>query len=169
MILSDQAWAVSKLFLDIANEHAPIKQFHIRGGHVSYMTPEWRRAIRHRNRLWNKYMKFKTEVTWSAYKRQRNLCTSLRRKAITGYFRQKTDNLSSNPKEFWKLFGPLFNSKQRGTNDITLLEHDVFITDKQRIANIFNQFFTHLLIIFLNLIHLCITIVSEPLLALLYI
>ena len=42
----DQAWAFSKLFLDTANEHAPIKQFHIRGGQLPYMTPEWRRAIR---------------------------------------------------------------------------------------------------------------------------
>ena len=73
----------SKLFLEIANEHAPIKQFHIRGGQVPYMTPEWRRAIRHRNRLWNKYRNLKTEIGWSAYKRQRKLCTSLRRKTIT--------------------------------------------------------------------------------------
>ena len=141
--IDDQAWAFTKLFSDIANEHAPIKQFHIRGGQLPYMTPEWRRAIRHRNRLWNIYRKSKTEPNWLAYKRQRNLCTSLRRKAITGYFRYKTNNLSSDPREFWKLFGPLFSSKQRGTNDITLLEDDVFITDKQRIAHIFNQFFTH--------------------------
>ena len=136
--IDGKAWAFSKLFLDIANEHAPIKQFHIRGGQVPYMTPEWRSAIRHKNRLWNKYRNLKTEVSWLAYKRQRNFCKSLRRKAITGYFHHKMNNLSSSPKEFWKLFGPLFNSKQRGTNDtcITLLEHDVFITDKQRIANI---------------------------------
>ncbi|PFX22317.1 putative RNA-directed DNA polymerase from transposon X-element [Stylophora pistillata] len=44
--VDDHAWAFGKLFLDIANEHAPIKQFHIRGGQVPYMTPEWRRAIR---------------------------------------------------------------------------------------------------------------------------
>ena len=46
------------------------------------------------DRLWNKYRKLKTEANWLAYKRQRNLCTSLRRKAITGYFRNKTNNLS---------------------------------------------------------------------------
>ena len=84
--IDDQAWAFSKLFLDIANEHAPIEQFHIHGGQLPDMTPEWRRAIRHRNRLWSKCRKLKTEANWLAYKRKRNLCTSLRRKAITGYF-----------------------------------------------------------------------------------
>ena len=81
-------------------------------GQLPYITPEWRRAIRHRNRLWKKYRKLKTEANLLAYKRQRNLCTSLRRKAITGYFYYKTNNLSSNPKEFWKLFRPLFSSKK---------------------------------------------------------
>ena len=42
----DQALAFSELFLDIANEHAPIKQFHIHGAQVPYMTSEWRHAIR---------------------------------------------------------------------------------------------------------------------------
>lgn len=52
--VSDQAWAFSKLFTDAIETHAPLKQFHLKGGHVPYMTPQWCRAIRHRNRLWHK-------------------------------------------------------------------------------------------------------------------
>ena len=53
--VDDQAWAFTKLLTDVIDIHAPVKQFHVRGGHVPYMTPQWRRAIRHRNRLWKKY------------------------------------------------------------------------------------------------------------------
>ena len=48
--VDDQAWALTKLLTDVIDMHAPVNQFHIRGGHVPYMTPQWRRAIRHRNR-----------------------------------------------------------------------------------------------------------------------
>ena len=53
--VSDQAWAFDKLFTDVINTYVPIKQFHLRGGHVPYLTPQWRKAIRHRNNLWRKY------------------------------------------------------------------------------------------------------------------
>jgi len=49
--VDDQVWAFHHLFNNVVCEHAPVKRFHIRGGHVPYMTPEWRRAIRLRNRL----------------------------------------------------------------------------------------------------------------------
>ena len=45
-------YAVEQLFLSVLNEHAPIKQTMIRGNQVPYMTEQWRRAIRHRNKLW---------------------------------------------------------------------------------------------------------------------
>ena len=60
----DQAWAFQKLLTGVIDEHAPIKTFHIRGGHVPYMTPAWRKAIRHRNRLWNKHKKLQTTENW---------------------------------------------------------------------------------------------------------
>ena len=75
--VDDQVWAFHHLFNNVVSEHAPVKRFHIRGGHVPYMTPEWRRAIRLRNRLWKKYMRQHSESSCSDYKKQRNVCTSL--------------------------------------------------------------------------------------------
>lgn len=58
--VNDQARAFAKLLTDVTDVHATVNQFHVRGGHVQpvpymYKTPQWRRAIRHRNRLWKKY------------------------------------------------------------------------------------------------------------------
>ncbi|KAK2552314.1 hypothetical protein P5673_026629 [Acropora cervicornis] len=66
----ESVWAFHHLFNNVVSEHAPVKRFHIRGGHVPYMTPEWRRAIRLRNRLWKKYMRQHSESSWSDYKKQ---------------------------------------------------------------------------------------------------
>ena len=40
------------------------------------MTPRWRRAIRHRNRLRKKYNLDPNTINWNTDKRQRNYCTS---------------------------------------------------------------------------------------------
>ena len=136
--IDDQAFV--KLFDEVVNEHTPIRQ-HTRGGQVPYMTPEWRCAIHHRNRLWKKCMTLRTNENLLAYKNLRNLCTLLRRRAIKSYYSTKTDNLSSNPRDFWRVFSPLFKSWGGGTNDIFLQENGLPIGDKQQMANVFNDFF----------------------------
>ena len=40
------------MYTEILNEHAPLKQAVIRRNQVPYMTEEWRKEIRYRNKLW---------------------------------------------------------------------------------------------------------------------
>ena len=89
--VDDQVWAFEKLFNEIANDHTPIKRFRIRDSRME--------AIRLRNRLWQKYLKQRTETLWLDYKKQRNVCTSLRRKAIAGYFHNKANVSEAKPQE----------------------------------------------------------------------
>ena len=112
--------------------------------HVPYMTPQWRRAIRHRNRLWHKYRQNRNITNWTLYKKQRNLCTTLGRKAIVQYFQHKADGCSTKPKHFWNFFGSLFHSRKGLANDIVLRENDEFVTDKLTIANLFNDYFVNI-------------------------
>lgn len=42
--VNDQAWAYNWLFSQDVKDHGPLKQFHIGGGHVPYMTAQLRRA-----------------------------------------------------------------------------------------------------------------------------
>ena len=53
--VNDQAWVYNWLFPQDVKDHRLLKQFHIRGGHVPYMTAQLPRALRHRSRLRNKY------------------------------------------------------------------------------------------------------------------
>jgi len=49
--VDDKIDAFESLYLDILDEHAPLKQVHVRGNQIPYMTEQWRKAIRHRDRL----------------------------------------------------------------------------------------------------------------------
>jgi len=44
--VDDKLFAFESLYLDIINEHAPIKKFHARGNQVPFMTEQWRKSIR---------------------------------------------------------------------------------------------------------------------------
>ena len=130
-------------YLDILDEHAPLKHSHIRGKQVPYMTEEWRKAIRHRNKLWKIFTRERTDENYEKYKCQRNTCTSLRRKAIREHFKRKSSE-PENPREFWSAYRPFLNSKAKQANDIILKENDIVISDKKDIADLFNNHFVQI-------------------------
>ena len=53
--VDDKLFAFESLYLDIINEFAPVKNFHVRGNQVPFVTEEWRKSIRQRNKLWKKF------------------------------------------------------------------------------------------------------------------
>ena len=96
-----------------------------------------------RRSLWKCFIRERTDTNHELYKRQRNICTSLRRKAIKTFFDKKSE--SENPREFWDTYRPfLYSRKSTQANDIILKENDVVITDKKQIAELFNSYFVNI-------------------------
>ena len=106
------------MYLDILKEHAPQKQAHIRGNQIPFMNEQWRKAIRHPNK---KFTYQRTDANYAEYKKQRNKCTSIRRKAIKDHFKNKSG--TNNPRAFWEAYRPFMHSRSsKHVNDITLIE-----------------------------------------------
>ena len=78
-------------FSAIIDKHAPIKQNVLRGNDAPFMNKELRKAIYHRSKLKNYYNKNRTEESKLNYKKQRNKCVKLRKKAIKLYFKTITN------------------------------------------------------------------------------
>ena len=128
----------------ILNKHAPQKQAHIRGNQIPFMNEQWRKAIRHRNKLWKKFTHQRTDANYAEYKKQRNKCTSIRPKAIKDHFKNKSE--TDDPRAFWEAYRPFMHSRSsKQANDITLIENDVVITDKKELAELFNNYFVHII------------------------
>lgn len=142
--VDDKLFVFETLFTEVLGDHAPLKQFHVRDNQVPYMTEEWQKVICYRNRLWRKFTKDRTDSNYQLYKAQRNKCTSLKRKAIKGFFSKKVTQ-SENPREFWEAYRPFLHSKNsKQANDIILQENDVVFTDKKQVAELFNEHFVHI-------------------------
>ena len=95
------------------------------------MTKELSKAIMTRSRLRNIYNHNKTAENWELFRRQRNLCVTLRRKSIRNYFAGISQRESVKSTTFWRAIRPFLNSKDGLNND--------------RIAEIFNELYINIL------------------------
>ena len=87
-------------FLSVLNKHAPIKHKYIRVNNSSYMTKSLRKEIMFPSRRRNKFLKTKTEESKQLYKKQRNLCVTLLRKAKRNYFSELDNGILKDNRKF---------------------------------------------------------------------
>ena len=110
------------------------------------MTPELLEAIRKRIKLKRLYNKSKCLLDWDRYKIQRNVASSLRRKAVSNYFRTTAANAKGNPQKFWQTVKPFMHSKKNISRDsIHLKEGDSLVVNKLEVAQIFSAHFSSFL------------------------
>ena len=137
--------SLTKTFLTIVNKHAPLKKKIVRGNQAPFMTKEFQKAIYTRSRLKNKMNKNPTEKNIRAYKRQRNLCVSLRRKNIKSFLNNVTKMGIITNKNFWTFIKPFLTNKGFLENkDITLIEGNKIITSERQLAKIFNEHYLNI-------------------------
>ncbi len=73
---------LTSTFQDILEKNAPSKSKLLHGNTAPFMTPDLRKVIYTRSRLKNRFNKNPTKENEASYKKQRNKCVSLRKKAI---------------------------------------------------------------------------------------
>ena len=118
-------------FSKILDKHAPIKHKIVRGNNAEFMNRELQKAIMKRSRLKNKFNRCKSNANWEEFRKQRNLCTRIKRKAKISHFENLCKNPSSN--EFWKTVKPFITDKGHYTSeDYMLEENDDLIKDDKK-------------------------------------
>ena len=131
-------------FLNVLNNHAPLKKKFIRANHVPYMTkPLQTKAIMKRSQLENKYLRNSSNLNRTKYKKQKNFCSRLYKKERKKFY-SKLDikNLTDN-KQFWKTMKPFLSDKCNNASKISLVHKNNVISEDQELVNTFNDFFEH--------------------------
>ena len=136
---------LSDNFSKLVVRHAPLNKKIQRGNHAPFVSKEMRKAIYTRSRLRNTFSKNPSEENEIKYKRQRNLCVSLRRKAIK-YFSNITSKAIVTNKEIWKTIRPFLTNKGCLKNsDIMLMNDDEMVTDDETLAKTFNEHYINII------------------------
>ena len=92
-----------------------------------------------RSRLRNKFFRDRTETSKKEYKKQRNVCVNLLKKAKKDHFA----NFDVNCK-FWQNVKSLFSNKVEAKTTIKLIENDEMVDNEIKIAKIFNEYFVNI-------------------------
>ena len=92
-----------------------------RANHSKFVTKELNKAIMLRSKLRKKFLKDRTKESRYKYKKQRNVCAYLLKKAKKNHENIDISNLTDSNK-FWKMVKPIFGSKIKSKNSITLVE-----------------------------------------------
>ena len=123
------------------NKSAPMKKKFIRANNSPFMNKKLHQAIMTRSRYKNRYNKNPTTENEMKYKKQRNICVNLLKKAKRTYYNNLDIKILNDNREFWKNVKPLFTNKQIRLSKAILIENDVTITNDESIAEVFNDFF----------------------------
>ena len=76
------------IFIEILNKHAPMKQKYLRANQRRFMIENLHKAIMKHSRLRNKFLSGRTEMSRKEYKKQRNFCVKLLKRAKIRTFRK---------------------------------------------------------------------------------
>ena len=110
-----------------------------------FMTKALRKENMHRTKLRNRYYNdHRTEENLKAYKKQRNKCVKLLRKAKFDYYGNIDLGDLTDIHNFWETVKPLFSDKVQVNSSVTLLENGKMVSKDSEIAEIFNNYFANI-------------------------
>ena len=128
----------------VLNRHAPLKKKYVRANDGPFMTKALRKSIMLRTQLRNKYNKERSQSNLNTFRKQRNKCVKLLRKAKFEYYKNLNLKDISDNRKFWKTVKPIFSDKVQMNSSITLNEDGKILTNELEIAEVFNNFFINI-------------------------
>ena len=67
----------TRIFQNVLNKHAPLKQKKLRGNHASFMVEDLSKAIMNKSKTRNRYLKWPSRENFLTMKSAKNLCNNL--------------------------------------------------------------------------------------------
>ena len=131
------------ILYSVLNKHAPIKNKYLRANDSPFITKDLRKLIMNRSRFKNVYIKNKTAENRENYRKLRNECVKMTKKAKKEYFNNINIKSLNDNKRFWKIIKPNFTNKNK-TQKMILVENMEIIKENKEIAEIFNNYFVNI-------------------------
>ena len=116
----------------ILDQHAPQKKRFLRGNQSPFMNETLTKAIMHRSKLRNMFLKNRTEENRKNYAKQRNLCVTLLRKSKREYFGNLDEKKLCDNKKFWSAVKPILSNKVVSNEKVTLIEDNNIVENNKK-------------------------------------
>ena len=111
----NKAWETWKeIFLDIANQHAPLRLRRVKSEYSPWMNNEIKKLSHHRDYLKKKAVRLKSSYYFEAYKQCKNQLNRCIKETKKLYYNSKLA-ASTNSKESWRTINELLNRQSKAT------------------------------------------------------
>ncbi|XP_077991070.1 uncharacterized protein LOC144445406 [Glandiceps talaboti] len=138
------------MFSAVYSKHAPNKQSKTKPKAIRkpWMTKGLLISVRKKHNLFAKTKRSPNNLNIRTYyKRYRNILTKVLKSAKRRHYHQKFHSASGNPNKLWSIIGEVLTKKGRKMTSPKQIKDDNpdrLLTDKERIAEKFNSFFTNI-------------------------
>ena len=131
---------LTEIFNVILNNHAPLKQKQVRGNHAPVMTKDLSKAIMNNSKAKNKYLNWPSRENFISYKRIKNKCNSLTKKAKRDFFKEAAKDGTMTNKTFWHTVKPFLTTYGYIFDDFIGSENEGnLICNEQELVEPFNE------------------------------
>ena len=107
-----------------------------------FITPGIRVSIKHRDKLFHKYLNNKTPNNRKAWTRYRNKVTETIKAAEKLFYQRKLKENSDNCQSLWKVFGSILNNKKKSKSINKIKVNNRELSDQNKITDEFNKYFS---------------------------
>ena len=124
------------------DKHAPLKKKYIRGNHLPFMNKELPKAIIHRSKLRNNFLRhrFNENRKKKVFETTELLCL-FAEKNKKDYYSNLNEKIITDNTKIWKRFTSFLSYKVFSNETITSVENNKFVNDDNETTNIINTFF----------------------------
>ena len=132
-------------FNSIYDEHFPLKRIKI--GYKNrkpWLTDALKKSIKRKNQMFKRKNKTKNPEQEVEYKKYRNRLNKIIHDAEREYYNKLFQENQSNLKNSWKILKTVINKKKQTTSCSRFKSNGATVTDKDVIANGFNNFFVNI-------------------------
>ena len=131
----------NKLFLEVANDHAPVKSRRENGTPIAWMNRKISDSMRERDWSHRKARKSNSVRHWNTYRKLRNKVNRLVKSAKTKYYCDLIEEAEGNHPKMWKAVNEVCNRNSTSENVQCIISDGIQHTTPKSIASAFNSFF----------------------------
>ncbi len=139
--VDDAVLTWNKLFLDVADSHAPIKRCRVKGVRSPWMTNAISEGMQNRDYHHRKATKTGSPYNWRMFKIYRNFVNKEMKTSKSNYYIKQIEESKGGASKVWKSINEVVSEKGNSSAPNCIISDEVQYTDVKSIATVMNKHF----------------------------
>ena len=138
--INDAVVAWNNLFVDVANQHAPLKRIRTKHASKPWITNDLKELMAERDYALRVAKRSGNQEQWNEYRRLKNFTNRKIKSAETLHYKNLIES-AENPKDMWRSLNSVIGSNNQGGSPFQVHDGKRLVSEPKSVATKFNKFF----------------------------